>query len=154
MQGKKIIIAADHAGCPLKQHLINYLKSQEYDLLHLGTTDESLPVDYPDKAYLLAKSLYNHEGDIGILVCGSGIGMSIAVNRYQFIRGALVCSPEMADLARRHNNANVLIFGGRLISPDIAQACTDVFLKTPFEGGRHEARVQKLERMDHDFEDK
>lgn len=152
MQGKKIIIAADHAGCPLKQQLVDYLRSQDYEVLDFGTSDESVSVDYPDKAYLLAKGLYNHEGDVGILVCGSGIGMSIAINRYSFIRGALVCSPEMAKLARQHNNANVLVLGGRLTSFDTAKTCLDLFLTTPFEGGRHEIRVKKLERMDHEFE--
>lgn len=152
MQGKKIVMAADHAGCSLKRALKTYLTEQGYTVSDYGTNDETVPVDYPEKAFLLAKGIYTGEADIGLLVCGSGIGMSIAVNRYDFIRGALVCTPEMATLARRHNNANVLVLGGRLTDIETAKACVDAFLTTPFDGGRHEARVAALERMPHDFE--
>ncbi len=152
MQGKKIIVAADHAGCGLKKQLKEYLTELGCIIQDYGTDDDSVSVDYPEKAYLLAKGIYTGEADIGILVCGSGIGMSIAVNRYDFIRGALVCSPEMAVLARKHNNANVLILGGRLTDSETAKLCINAFLTTPFEGGRHENRVAELERMSHDFE--
>ncbi len=150
MQGKKIAIASDHAGCELKRQLEDMLVQAGYIVVDYGPDCGQSPVDYPDKAALLAKGIYRREADIGILICGTGIGMSIAVNRYPFIRGALVDSVELAELARRHNNANVLILGGRMISFETAKACLDAFLTTPFEGGRHEARVQKLERMPDD----
>ena len=152
MQEKKIIIAADHAGCCLKDEIKEYLIAQEYMVQDYGTNDSAISVDYPEKASLLAKGIYTGEADLGILICGSGIGMSIAVNRYDFIRGALVCSHEMAILARKHNNANVLILGGRLMDAETAKLCVNAFLTTPFEGGRHENRVAELERMPHDFE--
>lgn len=152
MQEKKIIMAADHAGCCLKDTLKDYLIKQGYTVQDCGTNNPGMSVDYPEKASLLAKGIYSGDADIGILVCGSGIGMSIAVNRYNFIRGALVCSPEMAMLARKHNNANVLILGGRMTDEKNAQSCVHAFLTTPFEGGRHENRVAELERMPHDFE--
>ncbi len=152
MQAKKIVIAADHAGCPLKQTLIRYLENQGHTVINYGTDSEAVSVDYPDEAYLLAKGLYTEKADCGILVCGSGIGMSIAVNRYDFVRAALVCTSQMAELSRRHNNANVLVLGGRLTDEKTALDCLDTFLTTPFEGERHEKRVQKLGRMPHDFE--
>lgn len=147
MQDKKILIAADHAGCPLKEGLVAYLKSQGFTPIDYGTDDPQTPSDYPDQAALLARGIAEQAGQYGVLICGSGIGMSIAVNRYPFIRGALVYSPKMAELARRHNNANVLILGGRMTDITTATQCLDVFLTTPFDGGRHTARVAKLERM-------
>ncbi len=152
MQAKKIVIAADHAGCPLKNKLMTYLESMGHTVINYGTDDETVSVDYPDEAYLLAKGFYTEKADFGVLVCGSGIGISIAANRYDFIRAALVCTPEMAELARRHNNANVLALGGRLTDETTAIQCLNTFLATPFEGGRHERRVLKLGRMAHDFE--
>jgi len=152
MQGKRILIASDHAGYRMKEYLDSLLQKQGYVVLDVGPGDES-PVDYPDKAYLVAQGLYDREADLGILICGTGIGMSMAVNKYNHIRGALVFTPEMAALARRHNNANVLILGGRTTSLETAAECVKVFLETPFEGGgRHERRVLKIGRMNHDFE--
>ena len=152
MQGKRILIASDHAGYRMKEYLDAWLRQQGYVVIDVGPSDET-PVDYPDKAYLVAQGLYDREADLGILVCGTGIGMSIAVNKYNHIRGALVFTPEMAALARAHNNANVLILGGRTTSMETAVKCADAFLKTPFEGGgRHERRVLKTGRMNHDFE--
>ncbi len=152
MQAKKIVIAADHAGCPLKTKLIAHLQQLGHTVINYGTNDETVSVDYPDEAYLLAKGLYTEKADYGVLVCGSGIGMSIAVNRYDFVRAALVCTPQMAELARRHNDANVLVLGGRLTDEQTALEALNTFLLTPFEGERHERRVQKLGRMPHDFE--
>ena len=151
MQGKKIIIASDHAGYQMKEYLDALLRKQGYTVMDVGTYDEK-PVDYPDKAYLVAQGIYDREADVGILICGTGIGMSMAVNKYNHIRGALVFTPEMATLARQHNNANVLILGGRTTSLETAAACTLAFLSTPFEAGRHENRVAKIGRMNHDFE--
>jgi ribose 5-phosphate isomerase B len=151
MQGKKIIIASDHAGYQMKEYLDKALKDQGYIVIDIGPYDDK-SVDYPDYAYRLAQGIYNREADIGILICGTGIGMSIAVNRYNHIRGALAFTPDMARLARQHNNANVLVLSARTTSLETALSATNAFLSTAFEGGRHEARVQKLERMNHEFE--
>ena len=150
MQGKKIIIASDHAGYQMKEYLDKTLKEQGYIVIDVGPYDDK-SVDYPDYACRLAQGIYDREADVGILICGTGIGMSIAVNRYDHIRGALAFTPDMARLARQHNNANVLILGARTTSLETALSATNAFLSTAFEGGRHEARVQKLERMNHDF---
>lgn len=152
MQEKKVAMAADHAGCPLKEFLRCYLEGAGYQVINYGINDSAQAVDYPDEAYLLAKGIYRGEADLGILICGSGIGMSIAVNRYPHIRGALVCSPELAELARKHNNANVLILGGRFMDEKTAVQCVEKFFSTAFEGGRHENRVRKLRRMPNEFE--
>lgn len=152
MQVKKIVMASDHAACELKSYLKEALTLQGYEIVDYGTDSETQSVDYPDKAYLLAKSLKKEEADIGILLCGSGIGMSIAVNRYNHIRAALVHSIEYAKLARQHNNANVLVLGGRFLKPQEALEITNTFLTTDFEGDRHARRVAKLGDMPHDFE--
>ena len=149
MQEKKIAIASDHAGYRMKAYLTDWLTHQDYSVLDLGPADET-PIDYPDQAAAVANAIKNRSADLGILICGTGIGMSIAVNRYPEIRGALVFTPEMATLARQHNDANVLILGGRTTDFEVAVACTDAFLKAQFENGRHARRVAKLERMIHD----
>lgn len=151
MQEKKIVMASDHAGYQLKKFLYSYLKEKGFRIIDYGTNDANISVDYPDEAYLLAKGIYLGDANFGILICGSGIGMSIAVNRYSHIRGALVSSPEMAELARRHNDANVLILGGRFINEKTAIACVEKFFSTTFDGGRHEGRVCKLRRMPNEF---
>ncbi len=152
MQIKNVILAADHAGCPLKEAIRAYLIENKIQVHNYGANDPNVSVDYPDKAAKMAEGINRGEAHYGILVCGSGIGMSIAINRYTYIRGALVSSPELATLARQHNNANVLILGGRFIDVPTAIECVKNFLTTPFEGGRHVVRVNKLERMPHDFE--
>ncbi|MDD3669169.1 MAG: ribose 5-phosphate isomerase B [Alphaproteobacteria bacterium] len=147
MQAKRIGIASDHAGCHFKEIIANYLKDTGYDVIDYGTFKSGVPVSYPDYAYLVAKGVHNHEVWRGILICGSGIGMSIAVNRYPFIRGALVYTPDLAVRARSHNDANVLVLGERAMDAPTAVACVDAFMKTEFEGGRHDARVRKLGEM-------
>ncbi len=149
MQAKRIGVASDHAGCRLKEIITHYLKDTGYDVLDYGTFKSGVPVSYPDYAYLVAKGIYNREIWRGILVCGSGIGMSIAVNRYPFVRGALAYAPDLAVRARSHNDANVLILGERVMDAPTALACIEAFMKTEFEGGRHEARVKKLGEMPH-----
>ena len=144
MSPETIAIAADHGGFELKCVLAKRLKELGYEVLDLGTGDTE-SVDYPDYAAALAAALHEHRADRGILLCGSGIGMSIAANRHPGIRAALVHDAETARLARQHNDANVLAMGGRLMDEDAAVACLEVFLATPFEGGgRHERRVKKL----------
>ena len=151
MQGKRILIASDHAGYKMKEYLDSFLKRKGYVVIDLGPADET-PMDYPDKAYVVAQGLYDREADIAILICGTGIGMSMAVNKYNHIRGALVFTPEMATLARQHNNANVLILGARTTTIETAVECVEAFLAASFEGGRHDCRVTKIGRMNHDFE--
>ena len=134
-----IAIASDHAGVELKSSLIHVLGNATD--LGPSTTDS---VDYPDYANKLCEWVLSGENRRGVLICGSGIGMSIAANRHAGIRAALVNSPELAMLARQHNDANVLCLGARFVSQEAAQACLHTFLRTEFEGGRHAARVEKL----------
>lgn len=144
MSDKTIVIASDHAGYPLKPQIVNYLKSLKYDVSDLGVDTDAVSVDYPLKAEELAHKMHSDTTARGILVCGSGIGMCIAANRYPFIRAALVYQPQAAELARRHNDANVLCLGARMTDFNTAQSLVDTFLTTPFDGGRHEKRVLEL----------
>lgn len=143
----RIAIGSDHAGFKLKESLKGFLVSKDYKVLDEGTYSEE-SVDYPDFARKVAQDIKSKKADLGILICGTGIGMSIAANRIKGIRAALCLFPEMAKLARTHNNANVLVLPGRLISNELAQWITEIFLSEKFEGGRHERRVKKLEEMD------
>lgn len=139
-----ILMAADHGGANLKNTLKSYLEKKGFEVVDYGPESADNPVDYPDKAYELIKGMQSNKEAKGILICTSGIGMSIAANRFPFIRGALVFTSEMAEMARGHNDANVLIFGAKFITPSQATKCVDVFLTTDFLGGRHERRVNKL----------
>ena len=143
MSPQTIAIAADHAGFALKMALKKRLADEGYDVLDLGTDSED-SVDYPDFAGLLAEAVSQGRTARGVLLCGSGIGMSIAANRVPGVRAALVSDPETTRLARQHNDANVLALGARLIGPETAKACLRVFLATEFEGGRHRRRVAML----------
>ena len=143
MPAKTICIAADHAGRPLKAELVRTLEGEGYRVIDLGTSGDD-SVDYPDFAEALALALEQHKAGQGVLICGSGIGMSIAANRHRAIRAALCRDVESARLARQHNDANVLVLGGRVTPIAEARACLDAFLTTPFEGGRHARRVAKL----------
>lgn len=139
---QKIFIGSDHGGLMLKKTLKSYLQHRGYAVSDLGT-DSSESVDYPDYAERLIHKLA--VGDIGILICGTGIGMCIRANRSARIRAALCTSVEMARLAREHNDANVLCLGGRIIEPSIAANIVDVFLKTSFSHEeRHVRRIKKL----------
>ncbi|MBI1274968.1 ribose 5-phosphate isomerase B [bacterium] len=138
-----IAIGADHAGFNLKTDLIRFLKTEGFTVLDVGTNDES-SCDYPDYAHALAKAIAANKAARGVLICGSGIGISIAANRHPEIRAALVRSPEEATLARQHNDANVLVLGARFTNNDIAKTCLQAFLSTDFEGGRHAKRVEKI----------
>jgi ribose 5-phosphate isomerase B len=138
-----VAIAADHAGFDLKEALKSELAAQGYEVLDLGTTGLQ-SVDYPDFAAALAKALADGRAQRGVLVCGTGIGISIAANRHTAVRAALCHDCSSARLARAHNDANVLALGARLIGAEVAKDCLRVFLNTPFEGGRHAQRVAKL----------
>ena len=138
-----ISIASDHAGFGLKQFLMGHLQDQSYEVIDLGT-DGVGSVDYPDFAHKLAENIKQKISDKGVLVCGSGIGISIAANRHTEIRAALIHDALGAKMSRQHNNANVIVFGGRMIGHDLASDCLDTFLATEFEGGRHARRVDKI----------
>ena len=144
MSEKTIIIASDHAGFERKSQLVDYLKTKQYDVVDLGPDNGQNSIDYPMKAKELALKLEKNKDAKGILVCGSGIGMSIAINRYPFARGALVYDVEAAKLSRQHNDANVLCLGGRITDIETAKRLVETFLTTPFEGGRHARRVCEL----------
>ncbi len=139
----RIAIASDHAAFDLKAELRDYLVGLGHEVADLGpeTADR---VDYPDFGYKLAIAVANGTAEFGVALCGSGIGISIAVNRDPAVRCALVSEPLSAALAREHNDANAIAMGARLIAPDMAKACLNAFLSTPFAGGRHTARVEKL----------
>ena len=139
----RIALAADHAGYLLKDELARWLGEQGHEVTDLGTNGPE-SVDYPHYGRLLADAIASGAAERGIAVCGSGIGISIAVNREPKCRCARVDDPLSAELAREHNDANVLAFGGRLIGNDMAKACVLAFLDTAFAGGRHQRRVDQL----------
>ena len=139
----KIAIASDHAAVDLKAELREYLIALGHEVADLGP-DTAERVDYPDFGYKLAEVIADGTAERGIALCGSGIGISIAVNRHPALRCALVSEPLSAALAREHNDANCIAMGARLTGPDMAKACLDAFLSTEFGGGRHAGRVDKL----------
>jgi len=136
----KVAIASDHAGFAMKEAI---KKAFAFDWLDLGTMSEE-SVDYPDFGRAVGKAISEGSIEKGIIICGSGIGISIAANRFPAVRAALCTSETMARLAREHNDANVLALGARIIDFDTAVKCVDTFMTTAFEGGRHERRVEKL----------
>ena len=139
----RIALAADHAGYELKDELVRWLREQGHDVTDLGTNGPE-SVDYPQFGRKLAQAIAAGEAERGIAVCGTGIGISIAVNRDPACRCARVGDPLSAQLAREHNDANVLALGARLIGSDMAKACVAAFLGTAFAGGRHQRRVDQL----------
>ena len=143
MKTSVIYLASDHAGFVLRGLIHEHLKANKYKVIDLGPSRKE-SVDYPDFGVKLAKELRKDYLSRGIAICGSGVGISISVNRFPWVRAALVSSLEAASLSRQHNDANVLALGERLIDPDLALACVDKFLNTEFEGGRHQGRVDKL----------
>jgi ribose 5-phosphate isomerase B len=139
----RIAIASDHAAVALKSTLAAWLREAGHAVDDLGPFDTT-SVDYPDYGYKLAAAVAGGAAERGVALCGSGIGISIAVNRHPGARCALVAEPLSAALAREHNDANVLAMGARLVGEGMAIACLDAFLSTPFAGGRHQQRVDKL----------
>jgi ribose 5-phosphate isomerase B len=139
----RIAIASDHAATALKAVLVEWLAANGHDVQDLGPHNDA-SVDYPDYGYKLATAIADGAADRGVALCGSGIGISIAVNRNTACRCALVSDPLSAKLSREHNDANVIAMGARLIGPDMAKACLDAFLTTEFGGDRHQRRVDKL----------
>jgi len=143
MKGKNIAIAADHAGFELKEKIREMLENEGYSVKDYGTySTES--VDYPDYIHPLANAVEHGEHDLGIIICGSGNGVSMTANKHKGIRAALCWNVEIAKLARQHNNANVIALPARFIDEKVAEQAVNIFIRTSFEGGRHERRVEKI----------
>ena len=140
---KKLFISSDHAGFKLKEEIKKHF-NKKYFFEDLGTDSSKISVNYPDYAHKLCKKVSKNSKNIGILVCGSGIGMSMAANRHKKIRAAVCYSVKNTKLSRLHNNANIITLGSRLTKKNIAFKCIDVFMNTKFEGGRHKKRVKKI----------
>ena len=142
---ERIPIASDHAGFAMKEKLEGVLRTMGYEVQDLGT-NSAASTDYADYAHPLANEISQGEARRGVLLCGTGLGMSYVANRYPHVRAAVVWAPEIAELARKHNDANVLVLPARFLSEPEAEQILKTFLETPFEGGRHERRVEKIER--------
>jgi len=140
---KAIGIANDHAGYELKLKIVAYLQQKGYEVKNFGT-DTPDPVDYPDFAHPLANAVEQDECEMGISICGSGNGINMTVNKHSGIRGALCWCPEICRQARAHNNANICSLPARFITEETVYCIVDEFLNTPFEGGRHQRRVEKI----------
>ena len=139
----KIVISGDHASPALKSVIKNHLEQNGYEVNDLGPfTDDS--VDYPDFAHQLCEVIEADQAELGILICGSGQGVAMSANKHQSIRAALCWNEEIVQLSKEHNNANVLCFGARFINESLALKMVDTFVNVPFEGGRHERRVNKI----------
>lgn len=145
--GERIPIASDHAGFELKERLREALAEMGYEVTDIGTHGTA-STDYPDYAHPLAQQVSEGQVSRGVLMCGTGLGMSYVANRYPGVRAAVAWTPEIAALARQHNDANVLVLPARFVSQDDALAILRAWLETPFEGGRHERRVEKIEQVD------
>lgn len=139
----KIAIGGDHAGFEYKSKLVAWLESKGHAVKDFGTHSAD-SVDYPDFAHPVASAVEAKEYDMGILICGSANGVAMAANKHQGIRAAICWETELAELARSHNNANILCIPSRFVEYDLAEQMADAFLSTPFEGGRHERRVDKI----------
>lgn len=140
----KIAIASDHGGLIMKNALTEYFSKQGFNVTDLGT-NSSDSVDYPDYADKMAKHILEQKSDFGILICGTGVGISIAANRHKGIRAALIYNNFVAQMAKAHNNANIIVFGGRTMEIDDVKKYCETFINTKFEGGRHQNRLNKLD---------
>lgn len=140
----RIAIGSDHAGFKLKQQLVRYLAAKGLEVLDQGTHSEE-STDYPDYAHAVAREVAGHGAGLGIVICGSGNGVNITANKHKGIRSALAWNPEVARLARQHNDANVLALPARFIPEEEAEAIVEAFLAAAFEGGRHQRRVSSIE---------
>lgn len=139
----KLAIGNDHAGSDLKKKIVNLLEVQNIEVINYGT-DQNESVDYPDFAHPVGKSIQENKVDLAIVICGSGNGVNMVVNKYSKVRSALCWNSELAALARSHNNANILAIPARFVSEEVAIEMVNTFLTTPFEGGRHQNRVEKI----------
>lgn len=146
----KIALGADHGGYSLKEDIKNWLKSSGYEVVDFGC-ESAEPVDYPEYALVVAREVAEGREDIGILVCGTGIGMSITANKVPGIRAALCNDVYCAEHARRHNDANIMAIGGRIVAPETAIEIVKTFLTAKFEGGRHGRRVGKIMQVEKEW---
>ncbi len=145
----KIAIASDHGAFELKQKIIKYLiRKKNIEVLDFGTDDENISVDYADYAGKVAKQIMNKNVEKGILLCGTGIGISIAANKYKGIRAALCHNTYTARMSSLHNDANILVFGGRITGIEIAKEMVNVWLSTKYESGRHQRRINKIHKIE------
>ena len=140
----RVAISCDHGGFELKRNLVSHLEACGCELLDLGVFSAE-SVDYPENAHALAEAVITEKAEFGILICGTGIGMSIAANRHKGVRAALCTDSYMARMSRAHNDANVLCLGGRVLGPSLAADIVDTFLSGEFDGGRHARRIEKIE---------
>ena len=140
---KRIAIGSDHAGYELKKQIIDYLKESNFEVIDFGASS-SESVDYPDHVHPLAKSISGKKSDLGILICGTGNGVAMTANKYENIRCGLCWNSEIAQLIREHNDANILALPARFVTVDDALEMVKTFLSTPFEGGRHQRRIDKI----------
>ena len=143
----RIAIGNDHVGVELKQHLVKYLEAQGHEVVNFGT-DETASNHYPIYAEKVSRAVLSGGFDKGILICGTGLGISIAANKIKGIRSAVCSEPVSAELSRQHNNANIVAMGARMIGPVMAEAIVDKFLNTEFLGGRHQLRVDMMTRLE------
>jgi ribose 5-phosphate isomerase B len=141
----KIAAGADHGGFAIKQAVVRRLRQQGHEVTDVGTDSGDVSVDYPSFGHRVAVMVATGEVERGLLVCGTGLGICMSANRHRGVRAADCFTPHLAEMARRHNDANVLCLGGRLLSEDEAWAITEVWMATPFDGGRHEKRVALIE---------
>lgn len=139
----KIAIGNDHTAVELKNHIKEFLESKGYDVTDFGTSSKER-TDYPIYGYKVARSVANKEFDFGILICGTGIGISLAANKVKGIRAAVCSEPYSARLTRAHNNANIIAFGARVVGPSMAEMIVEEFLTTEYEGGRHQKRIDMI----------
>lgn len=144
MKKEKIIIASDHAGFFIKEKIIKYLVKEQYEVKDFGCFSAEQPVDYSDYGHQLALAVSAGECDFGIAICGAGNGINMTVNKHQGIRGALCWNEEISMFARSHNDANICVLPGRFVSESEAALIIRTFLNTPFEGGRHTSRIEKI----------
>jgi ribose 5-phosphate isomerase B len=143
----KIALGSDHAGWHLKEHVSAYLLNQGIDVLDLGPANAE-SVDYPDYARAVAVSIQNGQADMGILICGTGLGMAVTANKFTGIRAVSVSDTFSAEMSRAHNNANILTFGARVVGPGLAERLVHAFLNTAYEHGRHQRRIDKITQFE------
>ncbi|HHW30894.1 MAG TPA: ribose 5-phosphate isomerase B [Clostridiaceae bacterium] len=146
-----IAIGSDHAGYRLKTEIIKYLKENNYEVKDFGTNDDCCSVDYPDFGEMVAKAVSSGECEKGIIICGTGIGISITANKVPGIRAALCTDTYMAKMSREHNDANILALGERVIGVGVALDIVEAWLKTEFQGGRHQRRIDKMTAIDRKY---
>jgi ribose 5-phosphate isomerase B len=144
MKNYKISIGSDHAGFQLKEDIKRFLALKNFEVIDQGTFSPER-ADYPDFAHLVSKDILANKADFGVIICGSGNGINMTANRYKGIRSALCWNSEIAELARQHNDANVIALPARFISVNEAEKCVETFIQTAFEGGRHLDRIKKIE---------